>query len=116
VNEVSEPANVSRNAIIIYVLYLAGFVLGITPLIGLVLAYISQAEAPEWLQTHYKFQIRTWWIGFLFGVITFILSFVLIGLFLIPVLAIWLIIRCVKGLNAATKQEPINDPDSWLFG
>jgi uncharacterized membrane protein len=115
-DEGREPANVSRNAVIVYVLYLAGFALGITALIGLVLAYISQAEAPSWLQTHYKFQIRTWWIGLLFGVVAFILSFVLVGFFLIPVIAIWLIVRCVKGLNAVTKQEPIGDPDSWLFG
>ncbi|MDA0822149.1 MAG: hypothetical protein O3C28_06955 [Proteobacteria bacterium] len=115
-NEGRELANVSRNAVIVYVLYLAGFVLGITPLIGLVLAYISQEEAPSWLQTHYKFQIRTWWIGLLFGVTAFILSFVLVGFFLIPVIAIWLIVRCVKGLNTVTKQEPIGDPDSWLFG
>jgi uncharacterized membrane protein len=54
-NEVSEPSNVSRNAIIVYVLYLAGFVLGITPLIGLVVAYVSRDDAPSWLQTHYKF-------------------------------------------------------------
>lgn len=29
---------------IIYVLYLAGFVLGITPLIGLVMAYMARGE------------------------------------------------------------------------
>ena len=110
------PQGASRNAIIIYVLYLAGFVLGVTPLIGLVMAYISNAEAEPWLQTHYRFQIRTWWMGLLFGVITLILTFVLIGFLLIPVVAVWYIIRCVKGLNALSKREAIEDPASWTFG
>jgi uncharacterized membrane protein len=68
------------------------------------------------LQTHYRFQIRTWWMGLLFGVITLILTFVLIGFLLIPVVAVWYIIRCVKGLNALSKREAIEDPASWTFG
>ncbi len=110
------PQDESRNAAIIYVLYLAGFVLGVTPLIGLIMAYISHDEAEPWLQSHYRFQIRTWWMGLLFGLITFVLVFVLIGFLLIPVVAVWYIVRCVKGLNALSKREPIATPTSWTFG
>lgn len=44
---------------IVYFLYLAGLVFGITGIIGVVMAYINRNDAPEWLETHYQFQIRT---------------------------------------------------------
>ena len=51
---------------IVYILYLVSLLFGITGIIGVVMAYINKDDAPEWLQTHYQFQIRTFWIGALF--------------------------------------------------
>lgn len=47
----------------VYILYLVGFLAGITALVGLVLAYVNRSDASAWLQSHYTFQIRTFWIG-----------------------------------------------------
>ena len=44
---------------IIYILYLAGFIVGITPLIGIVMAYMNRGEGSDWIQSHYQWQIRT---------------------------------------------------------
>lgn len=110
------PTDGAGNANIVYILYLAGVVVGITPLIGVIMAYIWQADAPDWLKTHYRFQIRTFWISLLFGVICMILVFVIIGWFLLLAAAVWYIVRCVKGMTALSKQQPIADPASWLFG
>ncbi len=105
---------------IIYFLYLAGFVLGgITNLIGLVMAYIYKDEAPEWLQSHYRFQIRTFWIGGLYAAVGMLLLFSIFLAFLaFPVflfLAVWLIIRCVKGLKGINQEQAHPNPTSWLF-
>src|SRR5215475_1351101 len=54
-----------KTATIIYILYLAGFINGITVIIGLVMAYVNLEGAPEWVQTHYRVQIRTFWVGLL---------------------------------------------------
>lgn len=54
---------------IVYILYLVGVVFGITGLIGVVMAYIYKSDAPEWLSSHYQFQIRTFWIGLLYLVV-----------------------------------------------
>ena len=51
---------------IVYILYLVSLLFGITGIIGVVMAYINKDDAPEWVQTHYQFQIRTFWIGALF--------------------------------------------------
>ena len=108
----AEEANQAK---IIYVLYLAGFVLGITPLIGVVMAYIARGSAPDWLATHYRYQIRTFWIAFLYSVISALLTVILIGFLGFLAIAVWMIVRCVKGFQAADKGEPIENVESWLF-
>jgi len=103
------------SAKIVYILYLTSIVFGITSLIGLVMAYINQSDSPDWLKTHYRFQIRTFWIAVLFSVVAGFLSFIFIGYFLMPLIVIWLIIRCVKGMKALQQRQQHPDPTSWIF-
>jgi uncharacterized membrane protein len=114
-NRENHMAEESNQAKIIYVLYLAGFVLGITPLIGLVMAYMGRGSAPEWLATHYRYQIRTFWIGFLYSCVSAVLTVVLIGFVGLLATAVWMIVRCIKGFQSADKGEPIENVESWLF-
>ncbi len=100
---------------IIYILYLTSIVLGITGLIGLIMAYINRPAAPEWLQTHYTFLIHTFWKGVLYLAIGFVLSVVLIGFLVILFALIWWIVRCVKGMQALGRQQPITNPTGWMF-
>ncbi len=109
-------SNPGGKATIVYILYLAGVVVPLTPLIGVVMAYLDRSEAQPWVASHHTFQIRTFWLSWLFAFIAFILSFIAIGMLLFPVILVWYIIRCVKGLDAASKGKAINDPASWLFG
>lgn len=104
------------NANLIYILYLVGLVVGVTQLIGVVMAYINRDSAPPWLQTHYQFQIRTFWIGLLMVVVGGLLSVVLVGLLLLLFWVVWLIARCVKGMQALSRGEPHPDPATWMFG
>lgn len=108
------PANTDM-AKIIYVLYLVGLITGLTAIIGVVMAYIYQDGAPEWLRTHYRFQIRTFWIMFLYAIISTILTFVLIGMLLFLVLAVWWIVRCVKGLKYLDQRAPYPNVEGWGF-
>jgi len=103
-----------KNATLIYILYLLGFIIGLTPLIGVIFAYLNRGKAGGWVDTHYTYQIRTFWIAFLTGIIGLVLMFVLIGFLVFVVLAIWLIIRCIKGLQLASRGEPIPDPETWM--
>ncbi|MFC7368257.1 MULTISPECIES: DUF4870 family protein [Vreelandella] len=101
---------------IIYALYLAGLVTAnITLLIGVIIAYVYRKEAAPWLQAHYRYLIRTFWIGSLYFIITFTLSLALVGTLLWPLLVVWLVARCVLGWLAARKGEPPARPGSWLW-
>ncbi|MDE3274142.1 DUF4870 family protein [Pseudoalteromonas sp. SSM20] len=110
-----QDASAKNGAKINYVLYLASIILGITGLIAVIMAYVNKKDAPEWVQTHYQFQIRTFWIGLLYAVIGGILTVVGIGLLILLFYLVWLIVRCVKGLKALDKNEPIENPTSWMF-
>lgn len=101
---------------VIYFLYLASLIFGITGLIGVMMAYVNKdAEAGDIACNHYRYQIRTFWIGLVYGLISVLLMLVLVGFVLIFVLYVWLIIRCVKGLKAADRGEPIANVTSWIF-
>lgn len=105
------PTNVQ----VIYASYLLGFVVGITPLIGVVLAYMNRGKAGGWVETHYTWAIRTFWIGILYGLISLVLAFVLIGFLLMLAVAVWVIVRVVVGFQAVGRGEPIRNPESWLI-
>lgn len=103
------------NVQLIYVSYLVGFVVGITTLIGIVLAYINRGKAGGWVETHYTWLIRTFWIGMLYGFISILLMFVLIGFVTGLATAVWVIVRVVIGLQAASRGEPIKNPQRWML-
>jgi uncharacterized membrane protein len=104
-----------EQAKIVYLLYMVGLLFGITGIIGVVMAYINKGDAPEWLKTHYQFQIRTFWIGAIYIFLGSILSLVIIGWFVLLFWAVWLIIRSLKGMKALELEKPIENPTGWLF-
>ena len=105
----------ATNVQIIYILYLAGFIVGLTPVIGVVIAHMNKGKSEGWVTSHYTWLIRTFWIGLLYGFISFLLAFVLIGFLLMLATAVWVIIRCVLGLQSMSRSEPMKNPDSWLI-
>jgi uncharacterized membrane protein len=103
-------------ALIVYILYLVAYVTGITGLIGVIIAHVQVGHADPILASHYRFQIRTFWIGLLYIIVGSILAFVLIGFLILGWWFIWSIVRNIKGLLLLNEGRPINDPGSWLFG
>ena len=103
-------------ALIVYILYFAAYVVGITALIGVIIAHVQVGTAEPILASHYRFQIRTFWIGVLYIVVGCILVWVLVGFLVFAWLFIWSLVRNIKGLLLLNENRPIRDPGSWLFG
>ena len=99
----------------VYILYLVGIVFGITGIIGVVMAYVNRGDAPEWLQSHYQLQIRTFWIGGLYMLLGVLTAFVLIGYLILLFWLIWLIVRCVKGMKALDQNQAYPNATGWMF-
>ncbi len=117
-----------KDAKSIYIMYLLTLFFAFFAILGFTLANKNSNEAPEWLETHYQFQIGTFWIGALYFIIC--LSFVLIGIKLSGtislvflgsavagsiLIAIWLIVRCINGIRYLNRQEEYPNPTSWFF-
>lgn len=109
------PGSGENVAKIVYILYLAALLLGVTAVVGVVMAYVYQGDAPDWLKTHYRFQIRTFWLGLLFGFVGLLLCLILVGYLVLVFLLVWLVVRCVKGLKFVSRREPYPDPVGWWF-
>lgn len=103
-----------QNAQLVYILYLVSLAVGLTALVGLVFAYMNRGNSEDWIDTHYTYAIRTFWIGVLYSFICLILAFVGIGFLLMFVALVWFVIRCIKGLQAITRNEPVANVETWL--
>jgi uncharacterized membrane protein len=99
----------------VYILYLVSLLLGITSIVGVIIASVNKADAPEWMQTHYRFQIRTFWIGMLYNVIGLLTLIIVVGFFWLIFVFVWWIVRCVKGMQALSLGQPYARPASWLW-
>lgn len=106
----------TSNAKLVYILYLVGILLGVTGLVGVIMAYINRGDGPDWMDTHYQFQIRTFWIGLLYMVLGMLLFVFIVGYFIWLFWLVWLIVRCAKGLKQLEKGEAVANPTSWMFG
>jgi uncharacterized membrane protein len=104
-----------QSAETVYILYLASLILGVTGIVGLIMAYVKRDEAAEWVKTHYRFQIRTFWIGLLYMVIGLITAVILIGFLIWLFNVVWLIVRCVKGMQAVSRGEAYPNVTTWLW-
>ena len=100
---------------LIYILYLLAIVNGITALMGMLIAWISKSGAPKWMRSHYRFQIRTFWMALLFGTLGISTVFIGIGFLILFGLVIWYVIRCIKGFLIVGQGKAYPDPKTWLW-
>ena len=115
----------------VYLLYIAGYFFVIPALIGVIIAHLKVDDSDPVLRSHFQFQIRTFWIGWLYSLIGISLCVVLVALGMelislplivlisIPLLFWWLgwsLIRIYRGNVLLSAGKPIANPKSWLFG
>lgn len=99
----------------VYILYLISLVIPLTGLVGVIIAYVYQDKQADWLCSHFRYQIRTFWIGLLYSLIGLLTTFVLIGYLLLLLVMVWLIIRCVKGMQRLDQKAEVENVESWMF-
>ena len=94
--------------LVVYALQALAFLNGITAIVGVVINYIKREEvAGTWLESHFRWQIRTFWFGLLWAVVGAILFIVVIGWFVLMADAIWIIYRIVKGWLNFNEGKPM---------
>ena len=94
--------------VIIYALYAASLLVGITSIVAIVLNYIKKDEvAGTLLESHFRWQIRTFWFGLLWGVIGAILCLILIGFAILFADFVWFVYRIAKGWLNLHENKPM---------
>ena len=101
---------------IVYALYGASYFTGFTVLAGVIIAYMKFEGADPLLQSHYRFQIRTFWIGLAYFAAGVALMVAIVGFAILIWWFVWSLIRTVKGGLLLMDNKPVANPDSWLFG
>jgi uncharacterized membrane protein len=115
-DEAAQVVEEGRTANLIYILNLLSLLFGITSLIGIIMAYVNKGSAPVWVEGHYRFQIRTFWIALLVGAIGALTTPFVIGFPILLFLLVWWILRCVKGMRYIAECRSHPEPASWMFG
>jgi uncharacterized membrane protein len=92
------------------------FVFGIPSIIAVIMNYARQAEARgTYLESHFSWQIRTFWFAVLWGLVIFgvtlVLMLILIGFVTLPaglaLLGVWVIYRVIRGWLALRDRRPV---------
>jgi len=96
---------------VVYVLQAISFVFGITFIAAVIVNYVKLAAVEgTWLESHFLWQIRTFWYSVLWSIIGFVLVFVLVGYLVLAADALWVIYRIVKGwLNLSEGKAMYKD-------
>lgn len=93
---------------IIYALYAASFLFGITAIVAIMMNYIKKEDVVgTFLESHFAWQMRTFWFGLLWMVIGGITVFILIGWLILCVNTLWIIYRIVKGWLNLNDNKPM---------
>lgn len=93
---------------VVYILQAAAFFVGITYLAAIVVNYLKLAEVRgTWLESHFLWQIRTFWfsvLGWIVGGATLMFG---IGYIILIATTLWTVYRIAKGWLTLLENKPM---------
>jgi uncharacterized membrane protein len=93
---------------IVYMLQIASIVVGITLIAAVIINYLKRGDVEgTWLESHFRWQIRTFWYGLLWFGVGLALLVVIVGFFILMALAMWLLYRAIKGWLELEERKPM---------
>ncbi|MEQ8185049.1 DUF4870 family protein [Marinobacter salarius] len=90
-----------RNSVwLVYILHILGFFTGgLTSIAAVIVNYVKMGSMrSDVVVSHFKWQIRTFWWGLLWSLISLVLTYFVIGLLGFVVVFFWYIYRLVRGM------------------
>ncbi|MDN3555829.1 DUF4870 family protein [Halomonas maura] len=114
--------------LIVYGLFLGSVMAVITAPLGVGLAHWMRHRTSAWLESHRRFQVRTFWLGLAGGGLG-LGTWQLLGWLQLPAATswafgylfftaclVWMVGRCGVGLHRLLANRPIANPASLAFG
>ncbi len=104
----TDLSSLKNIATAVYALQAASFIFGITYFIAIIINYVKREDAQgTWVESHFRWQIRTFWFGLLWFVLGGLTFFIVIGWFILFAAALWLIYRILKGWLNLNDGKPM---------
>lgn len=95
-------------ATLVYALQALSIFLPIIAIVGVIISYVWRAEAQgTWVESHFSWQIRSFWYEVMWVVIGLLTVFLLIGYAVLLAASIWFIYRVVKGWLNLAHDRPM---------
>jgi uncharacterized membrane protein len=92
----------------VYALQALGLVVWPAWVAGVVIDYLKIAETRgTWLETHYNWQLRTFWFGLAAAAIGWLLLVAKVGVLVLAGTAVWAVYRIVRGWLALSEGRPM---------
>jgi len=94
---------------VVYILYALSYFTGVTAIVGIIINYVKKDDvAGTWLESHFRWQIRTFWFSLLWAVIGWLTLLILVGFVILFANFCWLIYRIVKGWLNLNDNKPMS--------
>ena len=92
------PAYAKKLTAVTYLLYAAGMFTFITTFIATIINYVKMEDVKgTWLESHFRWQIKTFWFAVVGYSIGILLMVVIVGIFVLLAVHLWAIYRVVRG-------------------
>lgn len=94
---------------------IGAFVFGWPSIIAVIINYVTHARVRgTWLDSHWRWQLRTFWYALLWGLLAAILAVTVIGLVIaIPAIigaGVWVLYRVIRGWMVLLDRRPMPLP------
>ncbi len=94
--------------LVVYILYALSYFTGITAIAGIIINYVKLEEVQgTWLESHFRWQMRTFWFGLLWAVIGVLSMIIVVGFAILFANFCWIIYRIVKGWLNLNDDKPM---------
>ncbi|MBQ0712890.1 MAG: hypothetical protein KBT53_08015 [Porticoccus sp.] len=112
-NSSSKPEpddNLKNLTQLVYILQAISLVVGVTSIAGLILNYLKRDEVKgTYLESHFAWQMKTFWFALLGVILGWLLAIVLIGFLILGAVGLWYIYRIVKGWLAFNDGKELSN-------
>ena len=88
---------------------------GVAAMLGLLMVWSRARPDQALARSHFEFQTRTLWIAAIAAVVGVVLIAVNLGVFVLFLMALWVIVRGAWGIMTLAAGNPVRNPRTWLI-
>ena len=102
------PESLKQITQVVYALQAASFLTGLSLIAAIIVNYVKREDVAGTLyESHFRWQMRTFWFMLLWAVLGMLLTVVVVGFAILAAAGVWFIYRVVKGWLRLSEGKPM---------